>query len=54
MDGEIDRYVLSQIDGAKSLAIIAKDLAVRYAERFPDWHQALTRVGELSQRYSDT
>jgi protein arginine N-methyltransferase 1 len=53
-DGEIDRYVLSQIDGAKSLMTIAKELAVRHPERFHDWHQALTRVGELSQRYSDT
>jgi protein arginine N-methyltransferase 1 len=53
-DGEIDRYVLSQIDGAKSSMTIAKELAELYVERFPDWRQALSRVGELSQRYSDT
>jgi protein arginine N-methyltransferase 1 len=52
-DGQIDRFVLSQMDGTRSLETIAKDVAARFSERFSDWREALAHVCELSQRYGD-
>jgi protein arginine N-methyltransferase 1 len=51
-EGEIDRFILSQMDGRATLAEIAARLAGRFPARFADAQAALTRVGELSQKYS--
>jgi protein arginine N-methyltransferase 1 len=51
-DGEIDRIILACMDGRQTLGDIARRVADRFPARFPDWPHALTRVGELSQRYS--
>jgi protein arginine N-methyltransferase 1 len=51
-DGEIDRLVLNQMDGRKSLEDIARQVFERYPTRFMSWVDSLTRVGELSRRYS--
>ena len=51
-DGEIDGFILNQIDGRKSLEDIARQVFERYPSRFVSWVDSLTRVGELSRRYS--
>lgn len=51
-DGEIDRFALAQMEGAATLEEIAERLAGRFPARFAGWREALTRAGELSQRYS--
>lgn len=53
-DGEIDRFVLTEMDGQKTLMEIAE----RIVERFPedpgssDVNEAFRRVARLSERYS--
>jgi hypothetical protein len=55
LEGEVDRYLLSRMDGQTALEAIARDAADRFPERiperFPDWRAALTRAGELSVKY---
>lgn len=51
-DGEIDRLILSSMDGKTPLAEIARKVSDRFPERFTGWKDALTRVGRLSQEYS--
>jgi protein arginine N-methyltransferase 1 len=51
-DGEIDRLVLGLMNGERSLGEIARELAERFPERFPSARAALTRAGELSEKYS--
>jgi protein arginine N-methyltransferase 1 len=50
-DGEIDRIAISLIDGKNSLEDIARHLAQRFPARFRDWHEALTRLADLSHKY---
>lgn len=50
-EGEIDRLVISMMDGKSCLEEIARRLAQQFPGRFANWKQALTRVGELSQKY---
>ena len=35
-----------------TLEVISRQIADRFPDRFPDWRKALTRVGEMSLRYS--
>jgi protein arginine N-methyltransferase 1 len=51
-DGEIDRFILSRMDGEVSLIEIARLTAERFPERFPRWQDVMPRVGALSSRYS--
>lgn len=51
-DGLIERTVLDLIDGKRTLAEISKRLLERFPARFSNLQEALTRVGELSMRYS--
>ena len=51
-DGEIDRLVLERMNGERSLGEIARELAERFPESFRTAREALTRAGELSERYS--
>lgn len=51
-EGEIDRFILEQMDGRRSLGEIAKELAGRFPMRFRSEEVALTRAGELSEKYS--
>jgi type I protein arginine methyltransferase len=51
-DGEIDRQILQLMDGARSNEEIAQLVAGWFPSRFPSHRDALTRVGELSKRYS--
>ena len=51
-DGRIDQLILTLMDGATSLDEIARRVVNRFPDRFAHWHAALTRVGELSEKYS--
>lgn len=51
-DGEIDRFILSLIDGRTAQGDIARRVTERFSARFAKWEDALTQVGELSQKYS--
>jgi len=51
--GCIDQFVLSKMDGQRSLAEIAQGLVDRFPDRFKRWHAALTHVADLAERYTD-
>jgi len=51
-EGQIDQLILTLMDGATSLDEIARRVVDRFPARFADRYAALTRVGELSQKYS--
>ena len=50
-EGEIDRLAISMMDGKSCLEEIARRLAQQFPGQFADWKQALSRVGELSEKY---
>jgi protein arginine N-methyltransferase 1 len=51
-DGQIDRQILALMDGEISLGEIARRIQDLFPARFALWRDALTRVGELSKKYS--
>lgn len=51
-EGQIDRFLLAQMDDQTSQEAIARRAAERFPARFTQWEAALTRVAELSQKYS--
>jgi protein arginine N-methyltransferase 1 len=51
-DGEIDSFVLANMNGSTSSEEIARQVATRYPNRFVTINEALNRVGELAQEYS--
>ncbi len=51
-DGQIDRRVLELMDRNLTLDEIAKTLQFDFPTRFKDWDAALTRAGDLSEKYS--
>jgi protein arginine N-methyltransferase 1 len=51
-DGAIDRFILHAMDGRRPLGEIAAALLQEFPGHFSTWHDALGRVGKLSQRYS--
>lgn len=51
-DGEIDRAILSLMDGQISLEALAVEIARRYPHRFAQWKEALAHAGELAAKYS--
>ncbi len=50
--GDVDRRILELMDGRATLEGIARLLASEFRETFADWHEALSRVGTVSQKYS--
>jgi len=48
---EIDRFILAQIDGQTALGAIANRVLAHFPAQFPRWENALTRAGELAERY---
>jgi protein arginine N-methyltransferase 1 len=52
-EGQIDRLILSLMNGQLSLGDIAHRVANDFPGRFKSWQDALTRVGELSLKYSN-
>lgn len=51
-EGKINHFILTLMDGNHSLSAIARQLATRFPNHFTNWQDALTRVGDLSQQYS--
>jgi len=51
VEGQIDSFILSQMDGMTTLGEIARRTVDRLPEHFKDWQEALTRVGELAVKY---
>lgn len=50
--GQVDRFILEQMDGHHSLEEIARQVAARFPSRFAQAPEALGRVQELSRKYS--
>ena len=51
-DGEVDRFILNLMDARNSLKEIALRLSERFPDRFAGSQDALTKVSELSLKYS--
>lgn len=51
-EGEVDLFILERLRDRVPLGQIAAQVAARYPRRFASVPQALTRVGELSLRYT--
>ncbi|HSE34386.1 MAG TPA: 50S ribosomal protein L11 methyltransferase [Pyrinomonadaceae bacterium] len=51
-EGVLDSFVLQQMRGKQSSGEIATQLLQRFPEEFTDEVDALTRIGELAQKYS--
>lgn len=51
-DARIDRRILELMGDAQSIGAIADRILAEFPSRFRDWNAALTRVGDLSNRYS--
>jgi len=51
-DGEIELFILSQMNGEASLGEIAKQLVEKFPKQFSSWKNALTRVGRSSHKFS--
>lgn len=52
-EGQIDRLILSLMNGQNSLSGIAHRVANDFPDRFKSWQDAMSRVGELSVRFSN-
>ena len=52
-EGEIERFVLERMAGARPLGDIARELSERFPARFSRWQDALNHVGDLALRCSD-
>lgn len=52
-DAEIDRVVLSLLDGRTALGEIAASLCARFPQHFPHRQAALTRAADLAERYGN-
>jgi protein arginine N-methyltransferase 1 len=51
-DAQTDLFVLGLLCAGTPLGEIARRLTAQFPGRFPGWPEALTRVGELSAKYS--
>jgi hypothetical protein len=51
-DGRIDRYILNNMDAVTSAGDLARKLKGEFPRNFPTWQDALTRVGDLAEKYS--
>ena len=51
-DGQIERFILSLMDGKTSLEEIARRVSDKFPAHFAKWSDALTRASELSLKFS--
>lgn len=51
-EGEIDRLILELMSSGKELGDIARQVQAQFPDYFANWQSALTRVGDLSKKYS--
>jgi protein arginine N-methyltransferase 1 len=49
---QLDRFILDQMDGSRSVGDIAEAVTAHFPMDFPTWEDALGAVGEMSRRYS--
>jgi hypothetical protein len=52
IDGEVDAAILRAMSGSCSLEAIALQICERFPRRFASQAEALSRVSDLSERYS--
>ncbi|MGI9056301.1 MAG: 50S ribosomal protein L11 methyltransferase [Pyrinomonadaceae bacterium] len=52
-DAEIDSFILNRMDGENMQGDIADELLEKFPAKFSDFEEALNRVSQLSQRYTD-
>ena len=52
-DGEIDSFLMTQMDGVTSLEELAEQIMERYPNRFAIANDALSRVADVVERYSE-
>jgi protein arginine N-methyltransferase 1 len=52
-DSRIDRRILALMDEKLTLGEIGSRILAEFPSRFKDWYGALTRAGDLSERYSN-
>jgi protein arginine N-methyltransferase 1 len=50
-EGQVQAFVLQAMDGARSVADIARQLQERFPDRFPAYRDALNRVSALAREY---
>ena len=50
-DGQIERFILQEMDGGNSLEVIAQKAFKRFPERFATLQDASERAGDLSNKY---
>jgi protein arginine N-methyltransferase 1 len=51
-DGQIDQLILALMERGTSLGETARQVLERFPRRFTTWEEALTRVGDLSEKYN--
>jgi protein arginine N-methyltransferase 1 len=51
--GALDAWILSRMDGSRSIQAIAAEAAGRFPDRLKSLSEALARVGDLAERYTD-
>jgi PRMT5 arginine-N-methyltransferase/ribosomal protein L11 methyltransferase PrmA len=51
-DSRIDRRIIALMDEKLTLGEIGSRILAEYPSHFKDWYAALTRVGDLSERYT--
>jgi hypothetical protein len=51
-DSRIDRRIIALMDEKLTLGEIGSRILAEFPSRFKDWYAALTRAGDLSERYS--
>ncbi len=51
LDGQIERFILHEIDGVNSLEEIARKVHDSFPGRFTSLQEVVERVGDLSQKY---
>ncbi|MCP4304357.1 MAG: methyltransferase domain-containing protein [bacterium] len=52
-DALLDKRIVSQMDGHRSIGDIARDLTEEFPSHFRSWPDALTRVADVAERYDD-
>lgn len=52
-DGEIDSFILSKMDGENMQGDIADELLEKFSAKFTTFEDALERVSQLSQKYTE-
>jgi protein arginine N-methyltransferase 1 len=52
-EGTLDAWILSRMDGSRSVRAIAAEAAERFPGQLESLSEALARVGDLAERYAD-